>query len=134
MAWQLSAISNLRPSRLNLTHFPPKVDSSDLKVAGFLAAPRHLMRTPVLQYHKNKLLHNGCRDLYTTTVFILNPLKKYLFINVIFKSICPLWTEINNIKLGHLLDDIFLILKLGFILFFFFHIFKNLVIPLRFKC
>ena len=91
MAWQLSAVSNLRPSLFNLIHFPPKVDSSDLKVAGCLAAPWHLMRTPVLQYHKNKLLHNGCRDeLYTTTVFILNPLKKYLFINLIFQSICPL--------------------------------------------
>ena len=40
-----SVVGNLRLSLPHFTHFPTKVDSLDLKVAGFSAGCRHLMRT-----------------------------------------------------------------------------------------
>ena len=43
------AAGNLRLSLPQFTHFPPKVDSSDLRVAGFLAPYQCSMRT--LQHH-----------------------------------------------------------------------------------
>ena len=45
-----SVVGNLRLSLPRLTHFPTKVDSSDLKIAGFLASCWHLTRT--LRGHK----------------------------------------------------------------------------------
>ena len=45
-----SIVGNLRLSLPRLTHFPTKVDSSDLKIGGFLDGCWQLMRT--LRGHK----------------------------------------------------------------------------------